>query len=103
MTLTHKKRISRQASPKIISLLKNTIIILLTLASSITLIKAQTEINQTTTDDSLYKIENIENLKINMQLKEIKEKIYKEFSTLASAYADFHEAILDFFNKIKEF
>ena len=45
-------------------------------------------------------IDNIENLNFNMHLNGIKEKIHKEFSKIASAYADFHEAILDFFNKI---
>jgi len=41
------------------------------------------------------------NLNLNMQLKQnLKEKLYQEFSGIASAYADFHEAILDFFNKV---
>jgi len=64
----------------------------------ISLSKAQ-NLNETIKED-LYKVENIENLKLNIQIKEIKEKIYKEFHPIASAYADFHEAILDFFNKV---
>jgi len=35
-----------------------------------------------------------------MNLQNIKDKINKEFSALASAYAEFHEAILDLFNKV---
>jgi len=64
----------------------------------ISLIKAKYA-NESLVDEN-FKVENIENFNLNMQLKGIKEKIHKEFSQIADAYADFHEAILDFFNKV---